>query len=186
MSKKEHIFNTALILFVENGFHGTPTSKIAKEAGVANGTLFHYFKTKEDLIIELYLFLKMNMKGTSLNKASNEDSFKNAFKILYLDFVYGIKDNPLCFKFISQFKASPYYLKLQKEHLNDGSSEFVQFFQNAINSGEIRAIDINLTFVLISNIVNGLTQYIEMSNLSKAEEHNVITESFNMTWKMIE
>ena len=52
MNKREKIFSTALNLFVEHGFHGTPTSKIAKEAGVANGTLFHHFNTKEDLIIE--------------------------------------------------------------------------------------------------------------------------------------
>jgi AcrR family transcriptional regulator len=39
LDKKEEILKTALKLFVEFGFHATPTSKIAKEAGIANGTL---------------------------------------------------------------------------------------------------------------------------------------------------
>jgi AcrR family transcriptional regulator len=53
-TKKEKILETAMKLFVEKGIQSTPTSLIAKEAGVATGTLFHHFKTKEDLVHELY------------------------------------------------------------------------------------------------------------------------------------
>ncbi|NLD57912.1 MAG: TetR/AcrR family transcriptional regulator, partial [Methanomicrobiales archaeon] len=56
--KREAILNTALTLFVERGFYGTPTSLISKEAGVATGTLFFYFNTKEELIDTLYLRVK--------------------------------------------------------------------------------------------------------------------------------
>ena len=48
--KEQKILDTSLKLFVERGFHGTSTAEIAKTAGVATGTLFHYFKTKEELI----------------------------------------------------------------------------------------------------------------------------------------
>ena len=60
MDKREQILLAALKLFTEFGFHGTPTSKIAVEAGVSNGTLFHYFKTKEALILALYDYVKKN------------------------------------------------------------------------------------------------------------------------------
>lgn len=53
-TKKEKILETAMRLFVEKGIQGTPTSLIAKESGVATGTLFHHFKSKEDLVHELY------------------------------------------------------------------------------------------------------------------------------------
>ena len=56
--KQEAILDTALTLFTERGFFGTPTSLISKEAGVATGTLFFYFKTKEDLIDTLYCRIK--------------------------------------------------------------------------------------------------------------------------------
>ncbi|WP_309496264.1 TetR/AcrR family transcriptional regulator [Sulfurovum sp.] len=52
--KREKILKTAMSLFVEKGIQGTATSLIAKEAGVATGTLFHHFKTKEDLVHALY------------------------------------------------------------------------------------------------------------------------------------
>jgi AcrR family transcriptional regulator len=52
--KREKILETAMRLFVEKGIQGTATSLIAKEAGVATGTLFHHFKTKEELVHALY------------------------------------------------------------------------------------------------------------------------------------
>ncbi len=44
----------ALKLFAEKGFYRTTTKAISKRAGIAEGTLFNYFQTKEDLA--LYFF----------------------------------------------------------------------------------------------------------------------------------
>lgn len=53
---KERILEVALRLFREKGVEGTTTKQISKMAGIAEGTLFNYFKTKEDLA--LYFFQK--------------------------------------------------------------------------------------------------------------------------------
>ena len=53
---KEQILSTALQLFREKGIEGTTTKEISKKAGIAEGTLFNYFKTKDDLA--LYFFQK--------------------------------------------------------------------------------------------------------------------------------
>ena len=57
-SKKEKkfdiILDAALKVIAENGFHGSQVSKIAKEAGVADGTIYLYFKNKEDILISLF------------------------------------------------------------------------------------------------------------------------------------
>jgi AcrR family transcriptional regulator len=58
--KKHEILKTALELFVNNGFSATPTAVVAQKAKVANGTLFHYFPTKEKLICALYIEVKNN------------------------------------------------------------------------------------------------------------------------------
>jgi AcrR family transcriptional regulator len=51
---KQRILKAALELFKEKGLDGTTTKEISKKAGIAEGTLFNYFKTKEDLA--LYFF----------------------------------------------------------------------------------------------------------------------------------
>ena len=43
-----------------------PTALIAEEAGVSNGSLFTYFKTKSDLFNQLYLELKAGMASAAL------------------------------------------------------------------------------------------------------------------------
>jgi len=53
---KERILAAALELFREHGLEGTTTKQISKQAGIAEGTLFNYFKTKEDLA--LFFFQK--------------------------------------------------------------------------------------------------------------------------------
>jgi AcrR family transcriptional regulator len=52
--KKKAIFESTLELVRENGFHGTPMSLVAKKAGVAAGTIYHYFESKDALIIALH------------------------------------------------------------------------------------------------------------------------------------
>src|SRR6478672_6905938 len=51
---KEQILEAALKLFRKHGMEGTTTKQISQKAGIAEGTLFNYFKTKEDLA--LYFF----------------------------------------------------------------------------------------------------------------------------------
>ena len=51
---KRAILQAALELFAQKGFYQTTTSAISRKAGIAEGTLFNYFETKEDLA--LYFF----------------------------------------------------------------------------------------------------------------------------------
>lgn len=53
--KRAALLTAALDLFARNGLQAVPTSAIARRAGVAKGTLFVYFETKEHLLNELYL-----------------------------------------------------------------------------------------------------------------------------------
>lgn len=52
--KYKQIVDAAVIVIAENGFHQAQVSKIAKEAGVADGTIYLYFKNKEDILISVF------------------------------------------------------------------------------------------------------------------------------------
>lgn len=52
-NKKQRIIETAIRLVSEKGYHRTTTSMIAKRAGVSQGIIFHYFKSKENLFLTL-------------------------------------------------------------------------------------------------------------------------------------
>ncbi|ATP41363.1 TetR family transcriptional regulator [Solibacillus sp. R5-41] len=52
--KYMQIVDAAVIAIAENGYHQAQVSKIAKQAGVADGTIYLYFKNKEDILISVF------------------------------------------------------------------------------------------------------------------------------------
>jgi TetR/AcrR family fatty acid metabolism transcriptional regulator len=52
--KHERILRAAIKVFARNGFHAAKISQIAKEAGVADGTIYLYFKNKDDILIKVF------------------------------------------------------------------------------------------------------------------------------------
>ncbi len=53
-NKRERILEAAVRVFAKHGFHGTRVSEIAKAAGVADGTIYLYFKSKDELLVSLF------------------------------------------------------------------------------------------------------------------------------------
>ena len=52
--KRERILSAAERIFARHGFFAAKVSDVAKEAGVADGTIYLYFKSKDDLLISLF------------------------------------------------------------------------------------------------------------------------------------
>ncbi|WP_372943201.1 TetR/AcrR family transcriptional regulator [Shewanella sp.] len=65
--KKQAILDSALQLFVSKGFSATSTASIAKAAGVATGTLFHHFPTKNDIMNQLFLYIKQEFANNMVS-----------------------------------------------------------------------------------------------------------------------
>ncbi|HOB11831.1 MAG TPA: TetR/AcrR family transcriptional regulator [Syntrophomonadaceae bacterium] len=54
---RDKIFSTAFRLITEKGFDNVTIEEIAKESGVAKGLFYHYFRSKDDIVIETYLII---------------------------------------------------------------------------------------------------------------------------------
>lgn len=61
--KRQTILRAATQLFAKEGLNA-PTARIAKLAGVAEGTIFTYFDNKDELLNQLYLELKCELRAT--------------------------------------------------------------------------------------------------------------------------
>jgi TetR/AcrR family fatty acid metabolism transcriptional regulator len=53
-NKRERILDAAVRVFARKGFHATRVSEVAKAAGVADGTIYLYFDSKEHLLVSLF------------------------------------------------------------------------------------------------------------------------------------
>src|SRR5690625_6781943 len=69
--KYKQIIDAAVKVIAENGYHGSQVSKIAKQAGVADGTIYLYFKNKDDILVSEFQekMGQLDRKSTRLNSS---------------------------------------------------------------------------------------------------------------------
>ncbi len=81
------IIEAAIRIIADNGYHGSQVSKIAREAGVAEGTIYLYFESKEDILISIF----RNKLGEFISAVPArivdvENSFEKIAYLIYLHF----------------------------------------------------------------------------------------------------
>ncbi|MGB9979725.1 TetR/AcrR family transcriptional regulator [Methanobacterium sp.] len=158
--KEQKLLDAALKLFVEKGFHGTSTAEITKTAGVATGTLFHYFKTKEELINQLYLFTKENILKDVAGCYDNKKPLKENMKSLWLKFVHYSIANPYKFQFILIFHCSPYITSLTKEQVETRTEDMLGVYKKGIETRQLKYIPFEMAIEHIwGNIVSTVNYF---------------------------
>jgi AcrR family transcriptional regulator len=130
--KRRRIIEVAAKLFVERGFHGTPTSLIAKEAGIATGTLFNYFKTKDILINEIFIEIKLEQKNWILKDLDKEKKSKGKLKKIWNNLIVWGIENPEERKFINYFSNSNFISDDTKTEIHKNYKFLVDIFREVI------------------------------------------------------
>ena len=179
--KRQAILDTAMKLFNAYGFHGTPTSKIAKKSKVSVGTLFNYFKTKEDLIEAIYIHIKLHSKATFLELLEEKNNIHDTLQSMWHAIIQWGIENPEEFKYLELFCHSPY----QRTYRTEKSLEVYKQFQNEI----IRAVvpsticDRYPEYVLnyIENSLHAATRYLLYNPIENQDEF--IDRAFDLCWK---
>ena len=83
-STRQRILDTALRLFATKGYEGTSMRDIAATAGCSLGLAYRYFASKEDMVLELYLWLVARLEDEvrHLPAASIADRFRHLMAAL--------------------------------------------------------------------------------------------------------
>jgi AcrR family transcriptional regulator len=183
-NKREIILKTALDLFVNQGFHATPTSLIASKAGVANGTLFHYFKTKEELINILYLETKDQFFNQITYNFQPSETLKTKIYTIWINSINWALENSNEFKFIQQFSNSSYISHLTHEQIALHHRFFENQFKEGIDNRIIKDIEIPLLLQLALAQIYGFISYV-YENQEKRYNQESINQAFNCFWDSI-
>lgn len=144
--KIECIFKHTLALIKENGFHGTPMSMIAKSADVAIGTIYHYFPSKENLILELFYYCKKEINSFIFNDLDRSLPYKQQFGIVLERFCAFQINNTDIFSFLEQFHNSPFN-ELAHNYEKAGQcneNNVIDFLLKGMETGNLRKIDVHI------------------------------------------
>ncbi|TYP97783.1 TetR family transcriptional regulator [Sphingobacterium allocomposti] len=160
LNKKEAIFESTLKLINEYGFHGTPMSQIAARANVATGTIYHYFSSKDELILELFKYCRERTNDHIFN-VDQALSYKEKFFFIWNRLVDYYIANKEVFWFIEQFYSSPYYELIQQKKNPSyyGADRMRLFFEEGIKSGIIRDVSF---YTLVSIYIGTATSHVKM------------------------
>ncbi|AJF05931.1 TetR/AcrR family transcriptional regulator [Geoalkalibacter subterraneus] len=98
--KRTAILEAAVELFADRGLHGAPTVAIAERAGVGVGTIYRYFKDKDDLIDQLHQDLQERARHHIAAGYDAERPISERFKFLFSRMLDFLLANPREFKFM--------------------------------------------------------------------------------------
>jgi len=167
MSKKKSIIESATRLFAEKGIKETSIAEISKLTGAAEGTIYHHFKTKD----ELFLAILENVKNGILEEFesySAEKTYKNGLEkveniILFYLYLAGKQEN----WFYLLHRHYPYELAAENDTCRKLLEEIynclVEIFESAIlagmEDGSIGDVTPRKTALIIFSMVNGLVWF---------------------------
>jgi len=168
-NKRDDILQAALEIISEHGFHEAPMSKIAEKAGVGAGTIYCYFQSKDELIIEINRILEEKMLlAMEKNYPFKKDIKKRFFHLYKTVFEYFI-NHPVHFRFLEQYFYSPYGVSVHKERVVGTAGEpniFQILVKQGIKQKVIKDIPLFMHFalaygpiiILVRNHVIGLVE----------------------------
>ena len=134
-SEKYHkILNSAGAVFAEHGFYKATISQIAARAGVADGTLYLYFKNKDDILYQ-YLSFKIGLVFEKMNAAvakgtDAESKLRNMIRCHLEEFQ---RDQNMAIVFQSEVR----YLRDIKSQVKDISKTYFDLLSDIIEQGQI-------------------------------------------------
>jgi len=167
LSKRQwDILDAATNIFAQKGYEGGRTSDIAKEAKIAEGTIFRYFKTKKELLVGLLIPLIIKFFRPLMFKSmetimdnEKDDHINTVLKNIMMDRMTLIKRNaPLIKTVMIESIYHPELLEpLQKKVAPKLIPIVDKFFEENIKKGNLRNIDPRLMTRSLISLVAGFS-----------------------------
>ncbi len=183
IEKTEQILKASLKLFTENGFHATPMSLIANTAGVGAGTIYRYFKNKEDLINELYEMSKKRMADFIFSEIDQKLTTKSKLETVWVKMFEFILKQQHEFLFLEQFANTPLINSETKEAVDKFFLPVKALVIDAWENNEIIEIQGEIIWAFLSGPIISMSKMNRSGKLKLTKKK--ITDAFEIFWKGI-
>lgn len=148
--KKDEIICSALELIAEHGFHGAPMAMVAEKAGVAAGTIYRYFESKDVLIREIYSCLEKELMLAVRENYPDNRPLRERFLHIMQHLVNYFLLYPKKFRFLEQFHNSPYGVDCRREKVFGKKDKDIvtAVFQEGMEQQIIKDLPLPILFAL--------------------------------------
>ncbi len=151
MNSKNRISNVALGLFIKRGIKSTTTKEIAKKAGIAEGTIYKHFKSKDDIARELFTTNMDMFREKLLENTGDYTNPNEILKALVQNFFDFAKNHPKSYSYIMEAHFTE-LRRIPKEKPKPKDA-FIKAIRLGIEKGDFREIDENLGAALVIGMI---------------------------------
>lgn len=155
---KTDIFLAGRTLFAERGFKDTGVSDITKMAGIAVGTFYNYYESKEQLFLEIFLQEDAKLKEGIIKSVCLDDDPAVVAKEVIIRLFQGHRENPILKEWFSEdvykrIRAQMAVNEAQQEHDDFSYHLFLGLIKQWQAAGKIRSdLDSGLVLAFFNSL----------------------------------
>jgi AcrR family transcriptional regulator len=157
--RKAQIVNAAEDVFTQKGFDQARMDDIAEKTGLSKGTLYLYYKSKDDLIIAILdrIFQRefKVFEGVDLSVMGATDAIWLFIDTVTKDIKYILRLMPIAYEFLALAFRNKLVQGALKVYVNRYMSILVPIIQRGIDSGEFRPVDAQEVAIAAGAVLEG-------------------------------
>ncbi|GHV88539.1 TetR family transcriptional regulator [Spirochaetia bacterium] len=180
-TKRDDLLNAALKLIAGQGFHAAPMSQIAEEANIGVGTIYRYFKNKDELINGLYLEIRKRMAEAIGKDRDDAAPLKAQFVKSLQNLIRYLIDNPAEIQFTQQYENSPFITDETKAEIEKTASPISDLLILAQKEKLLKPLPFPVLMAMFSGASNGLLK----AYLQKKSSPAKMDEAIEAIWDML-
>jgi AcrR family transcriptional regulator len=108
-------------LVAENGFRGTSMAAVAERAGVATGTAYVHYESKDDLVFAAYKDVKEALGAAAATGIAADETPRSVFLAMWHAMYSHLANDPVQARFLVQVEASPYAAAAHEAAMSAGA-----------------------------------------------------------------
>jgi len=162
-TQRQEAIRAAAAVFAAKGYHGSSTRDIAEHMGIKQGSLYYYFKSKEDALSEVCLYGVQDYAERMKSISSSDQSFRAKLTATVTSHVTKYHDKN---EALRVYNAERLYLPESKrtklKELGTGyRQQLEQIFEDAVSDGSIRSsIDCRFAAHAVIGMCNSWGEFI--------------------------
>ncbi|WP_106496976.1 TetR/AcrR family transcriptional regulator [Lentibacillus sp. Marseille-P4043] len=174
--KYKQIIEAAVEVIAENGYHASQVSKIAKKAGVADGTIYLYFANKEDILVSLFeekMGQFVEQIAISIDKKHNAS--EKLHTLIEMHFHQLAQDHNLAIVTQLELRQSNTDLRLK---INSVLKPYLAVIDNLILEGiEEHIFQESLNLPLVRQMIFGTLDEIVTNWVMKEQKYDLVSQA---------
>ena len=178
--KRAAILEAATRVIVKQGL-SAPTMVIAKEAGVANGSLFTYFATKTDLFNQLYLEIKMEMATGMMNLPADAEVREQFFQ-LWKKWMNWAISNPAKRRALAQLNVSDEITPETRTAGHKMMAPVADLLERSRAHGPMEKVSKGFLVALMNSVAEATVDFMAQDP-ANAKRHSKV--GFDALWRML-